>query len=318
MSQFSDFYRGKLFAGPMVRGSCLPFRLLCLEYGADGVYSPATSVDAILNSTITDNDPNTLYFGWPDDPHVHFHTSEKERGKLVFQLVGHDPARAVQAVEKVFPLISAIDLNCGCPESFATSKGDGSALMKDPATVSDVISTLRRNFDLPISVKHRIHNNIEESIQFAVAAQNAGASGIAVHGRLKEQKNKGSVDYDDMKLIFEHINVAKIGNGGVKSRKDAFEMMKMTGCESVIISSAALKNPSVFLDEPKDILTVARRYIEIVEENCKERREWRWTLNSMLGKHRKITKSKEYEKLSSFKDISQFREVIFPENAFSS
>ncbi|KAH0790359.1 tRNA-dihydrouridine(20) synthase [NAD(P)+]-like [Histomonas meleagridis] len=301
----------------MVRASCLPFRLLCLEYGADAVYSPATSIDAILISHIKEDDPRTLYFGWPDSPRVHFHSSPKEDGKLVFQLVGHDPAKAVLATQKIISFSSAVDLNCGCPESFATSRGDGSALMNDPQTVVEVISALRRNFNVPISVKHRIHPNIENSIQFAVACENAGASAIAIHGRLKEQKNKGNIAYDDMKTVFEHIHVAKIGNGGVKSRSGAQKMMELTGCESVIISSAALKNPSVFSEEPKDPITVARRYIEIAEENCIDKREWRWCLNSMLGKHRFITKTQDYQKISNSKDLSEIKQIIFAEKPFS-
>ena len=200
----ADFFKGKLFSGPMVRASCLPFRLLCLEYGADGVYGPATSCDAILSSHIDSSDPYTLYFGWPDNPYVHFKSHPLEAGKLVFQILTNDPAKAVQAAEKVIGFASAIDLNCGCPESFATSRGAGSALMNDPQTVSEVVAALTRNYSVPITVKHRIHRDVQQSIQFAVACENAGASAITVHGRLREQKNAGTVAYDDMKLVFQN------------------------------------------------------------------------------------------------------------------
>lgn len=312
----AEFFKGKLFAGPMVRASCLPFRLLCLEYGADGVYGPATSCDAILSSHIDCSDPYTLYFGWPDNPYVHFRSHPNESGRLVFQLLTNDPVKAVQAAEKVVGFASALDLNCGCPESFATSRGAGSALMKDPQTVSEVVSALTRNFNIPVSVKHRIHPDINESIQFAIACENAGASAVAVHGRLREQKNAGAVAYNDMKLVFDHLHVAKIGNGGVKTRDGAREMMEATGCDSVMISSAAIKNPSLFSDEPKDVVTVARRYIEIAEENCRDRREWRWLLSTMLGKYRNITKTQTYQELVLKKDLQSFRDVLFSEDPF--
>lgn len=312
----ADFFKGKLFSGPMVRASCLPFRLLCLEYGADGVYGPATSCDAILSSHIDSSDPYTLYFGWPDNPYVHFKSHPLEAGKLVFQILTNDPAKAVQAAEKVIGFASAIDLNCGCPESFATSRGAGSALMNDPQTVSEVVAALTRNYSVPITVKHRIHRDVQQSIQFAVACENAGASAITVHGRLREQKNAGTVAYDDMKLVFDHIHVAKIGNGGVKSRAGAREMMEATGCDSVMISSAAIKNPSVFSEEPKDVITVARRYLEIAEENCRDRREWRWLLTTMLGKYRNITKTEEYQELVGKKDLQSFKDVLFGDDPF--
>ena len=316
-----EFYKGKLFAGPMVRASNLPFRLMCLENGADGVYGPATSCDSILASHYDKSEnPYVMYFGWPDHPHVHFHTAPEEEGKLVFQLLANDPNKAVEAAKIVAQFADAIDLNCGCPESFATSRNTGSALMKEPELVASVVSALRRNFSLPISVKHRIHTNIEESIQFAVACQNAGASAIAVHGRLKEQKNKGNVAYDDMKLVFDHINVAKIGNGGVKNRQMAQEMMEKTGCDSVIISSEALKNPTIFSKTyvEKNPLLLARRYIDIaIEHGCDDRHEWSWHVSTMLGKYRHVTKSPDYEPLTRIKDLHEMktflaRDGIFP------
>jgi len=316
-SDYSNFYKGKIFAGPMVRASCLPFRLTCLDYGADGVYGPATSCDSILSSHIEENNPRRLLFGTPSSSYVHFHSVERESGKLVFQILAHDSNKAIQAVNVVSSFADAIDLNCGCPESFATSKGDGSALMNDPQTVSEIISSLKRNFSIPISVKHRIHSKIEHSIQFAVACQNAGASAIAVHGRLKEQKHKGSVAYDDMKLVFEHINVAKIGNGGVKNRKMANEMIEKTGCDSIIISGAAIKNPSCFSNEMQDPITVARKILINARENgCYDRREWRWIVNAMIGKHRLYTKSPEYERMSKMETLDEFDEFFAQENPF--
>ena len=320
MEDPSNFYKGKIFAGPMVRASNLPFRLMCLENGADGVYGPATSCDAIIASHYNkEEDPYTMYFGWPSNPHVHFHTAPEEKGKLVFQILANDPNKAVEAAKTVVQFADAIDLNCGCPESFATSRNTGSALMSEPELVSNVVSALRRNFSIPISVKHRIHHNIEESIQFAVACQNAGASAIAVHGRLKEQKNKGSVAYDNMKLVFDHINVAKIGNGGVKNREMAQEMMEKTGCDSVIISGAALKNPTIFSKTHVETnpLLVARRYIDIaMKYKCEDRHEWSWSVCTQLGKYRHVTKTPQYEEMTHIKDLKEMHDFLYRDDIF--
>jgi tRNA-dihydrouridine synthase 2 len=312
MNAGCDFFRGKLFAGPMVRASCLPFRLQCLEYGADGVFGPATSCESILVSHIDDSDPYTLYFGWPDKPYVHFRSHAKEHGKLIFQILTHDSCTAIRAVEKVVGFASAIDINCGCPESFATSKGNGSALMTEPEKVAEIISSLKRNFDIPISVKHRIHDSVEKSVHFALACEKAGCSAVTIHGRQKEQKNTGNVAYNDMKLIFEHLSVAKIGNGRVKSRQSAKEMIDATGCDSVMICSGAIKNPSVFREEELNVIDAARRYIEIAEEcGCQDKREWRWLLSTMLGQYRWITKTEMYRNLVLKKELRDFREVLF-------
>lgn len=316
-----DFYSGKLFAGPMVRASNLPFRIMCCKYGADAAYGPATSAESILISHYDrDTDPYKLWFGWNDDPHIHFHSDPSEKGRLIFQLLANDPTKALEAAKVVLNFSDAIDLNCGCPESFATDRNTGSALMNSPEVVSDIVSTLRRNLNCPISVKHRIHGDIEKSIQFAVACQNAGVDAIAVHGRVKDQRNKGSVNYDDMKIVFDHIDVVKIGNGGVKNLDMAAEMMEKTGCSSVIISSAALKNPTVFSMNPeKNPLMLAREYLDIAKKySCTDRREWKWSLSTMLGKYRNVTKSPNYELLGKIEDLDEAIEFckndVFPFN----
>jgi tRNA-dihydrouridine synthase len=228
----------------------------------------------------------------------------------------NDPSTAVRAVEKVVHFSAAIDLNCGCPESFATTRGAGSALMNDPQTVTEIVTALRRNFNVPVSVKHRIHKDVQKSIQFAVACQNSGASAVTIHGRLKEQKNTGEVAFNDMKLVFDHLTVAKIGNGGIKSREEAALMMKATGCDSVMISSAALKNPSVFRAEPLDVVTVAKRCVDIAQECCGERREWRWLLNTMLGKNHAIAKTAAYQALTTKSDLADFRTELYADHPF--
>lgn len=313
-----DFYKNKIFAGPMVRASNLPFRLMCLENGADACYGPATSCDSILISHMEENDPYKLWFGWPDNPHIHIHSSPKEKGKFIFQILSSDPVKAVKAAEVVLKFSDAIDLNCGCPENFATSRGTGSAMMNDPQLVTEIISALRSNYSCPISVKHRILPDIEKSIQFAVACQNAGATAVAVHGRLKDQRNKGSVAYDDMRIVFDNLSVTKIGNGGVKNLDMAQKMKEETGCDSVIISSAALKNPTIFSQRPeKNPLITTRRYLEIAAENdCYDRHEWRWSASNMLGKYRHVTKNPDYELFGKIEELNEARAFLARDGVF--
>ena len=312
-----DFYKGKIFAGPMVKASCLPFRLECLEYGADGVYGPAISADAILASHRSEKDPRTLYFGTPEDEYVHFRTDPRENGKLVFQILTNDPGKAVKAVSMVYDMIDAIDINCGCPKDFAVGKGAGTELMNSPQTVTEIIKALRSNFDKPISVKHRITHSIDASIQFAVGCEKAGADGIALHGRYKEQHHKGTVELDAMKTVFEHVNCAKLGNGGVKSLEDAKRMMAATKCDSVIISSAALANPSVFSEHPVPPKDAALKFISIARDVCDNSKEWRWTLTSILGKHPEFSKRPAFSNVFKFTTFEQFEEQLNSDTPFA-
>ena len=122
-----------------------------------------------------------------------------------------------------------------------------------------------------------------------------------------------------MKLVFDHINVTKIGNGGVKSRQMAQEMMEKTGCESVIISSAALKNPTVFSKThvEKNPLLLARRYIDIaIEHGCSDKHEWSWHVTTMLGKYRHVTRSPDYEPMTRIKDLQEMHDFLYRDGIF--
>lgn len=376
----SDFYRNKFFAGPMMKVSNLPFRLLCLECGADGVFGPAINCEAVIASQVDEN--NIFYLGNPSKNEIMFRTNEKEKGKLVFQLFSNDSSKAVRAVEKIYPFVSAIDINCGCPSNFATNKGRGSALMNSPEIISDIISTLRRNFPptLPLSVKFRIFDeenkdnpeqdenneietfehtqkvekplkiesnkndmnydikndddvnfekkNIHETIHFASACQMAGASAIILHGRPKKNRHKGEVKYDEMKIVFDELSrpsnndIAKVGNGGIKSRSEGYKMMQIVNCDSVMISSEALKNPRVFQSETvadfnASVATSnARRFVDICVENNCSMNECRFYLLEMLSKQQEISNSIGYRRLNKAKTVEAFQQILYDEDLF--
>ena len=261
-----SIYKGKLMAGPMVRGSTLPFRVSCLDYGADVVFSPGMVDLAVLSSKIVQEGEKIMLI---KEENAHnkciFETIPQEKGKLIFQLVTSDGPTANQALEIIGNIPAGIDINCGCPEDFATHRGCGSKMTLEK--ISDVVKTVTRVSNLPVSVKFRIKENIEESIQFAKIVENSGASAIILHGRHVKQKHKGSVHYTEMKLVFDSVNIFKIGNGGIKNLKDANQMKEETGCHSVMICKEALHNPSVFSINPissfdifSHLLNISRKF----------------------------------------------------------
>ena len=217
-------YNDTLIAGPMVRGSSHIFRISCLEHGADVVFSPGLVDLALIKTTrVIENDHVVFYSESNGHKSAIFQTCASEKGKIVLQLVSNDSANAVLAASHLAQDVVAYDLNCGCPESFACHRGSGSAIELDAAV--DIVKGLVRNTDKPVSVKFRVLPEVEKSIQFAKAVVDAGASAITIHGRLKEQKHKGAVDYEKMKTVFDSVKCLKIGNGGVASRSDAEKMV---------------------------------------------------------------------------------------------
>ena len=169
-----NFYKNKLIAAPMVRGSSLSFRLACLEYGADLVFSPGLVDLAIIGSTM-EKDDNNISLIKVENGHNRriFHTTAEERGKLIIQLITVDGPNAIKAADMCTEFASGIDINCGCPESFACHRGGGSKMQLESAV--DVVKTLKMNSPLPISVKMRVKDTVEESLQFAKAMVDAGA-----------------------------------------------------------------------------------------------------------------------------------------------
>ena len=201
-------YTDTLIAGPMVRGSSHIFRLSCLNYGADVVYTQALVDLALINSTKkVENDHVVLYSQSNGHESIIFETCDTEKGKLVLQIASNDAANAIKSYEKLADQVVGVDLNCGCPEKFAVHRGTGSAIELETAV--DIVKGLSRNISKPVSVKFRIFPEDEKSIQFAQAVENAGASAITVHGRLKEQKHEGNVNYEKMKLIWKKQKIKK-------------------------------------------------------------------------------------------------------------
>ena len=313
-----NFYKNKIFAGPMMKVSNFPFRLMCLENGADAVFGPAINCEMLLASKVENN---IFYLGNPSKNEVLFRTAPEEEGKLIFQLFSNDSSKAVLAVEKIFSYVSAVDLNCGCPSNFATNKGQGNAMVKTPELIEDILKSLRRNYgNLPISVKFRINDDIDSSIQLAKMCESSGASAITLHGRLAENRHKGDVKYKEMKTVFDTVSISKIANGGIKNKKEALEIMKNLNCDSAMISSAALRNPRVFSDfeivNNTDVINNMKTFIDICYKYHCSMNEFRFYLLEMMSKFENIQQSLGYNRIKNAKNLQSIRDLIYDEKLF--
>lgn len=145
---------------------------------------------------------------------------------------------------------SAIDINMGCPVKKITSAGDGSALMKSPALVYDIVKAVTAAVSLPVTVKIRAgwddaHRN---AVEVALAAEEAGASLVAVHGRTKTQMYSGKASLDIIAKVKDTLHIPVVGNGDIASAADALRMRSETGCDGVMIGRGAVGNPFLFAE----------------------------------------------------------------------
>ena len=222
------------FLAPLAGITDAPTRRICKEQGASLVFSEMVSGKG-------------LWYGDKNTGKL-LHTYEEEK-PVAFQIFGHEPevmAYTARELEK-YPC-AMLDINMGCPVPKIVKNGEGSALLKNPDLVYDVVSATVKNTSKPVSVKIRIgwDEKSINAVEVAHAISAAGASMITVHGRTREQFYSGKADWTHIAAVKRAVNIPVTGNGDVVDAESALAMMDQTGCDFVMIGRGALGNPWVF------------------------------------------------------------------------
>ena len=225
---------GGLCLGPMAGVSDLPFRRLCKEMGASQLETEMVSAKAIYFKN-----KNT-------EPLMKI---DKDEHPVALQLFGSDPdiiaLMAAQIENRDFDIF---DFNMGCPVPKIVNNGEGSALMKNPKLVEEILSKLVKSVKKPVTLKIRKGFNEDNinAVEIAKIAEASGVSAIAVHARTREQYYSGKADWSIIKAVKSAVNIPVIGNGDVTDGKSAEEMYEYTGCDGIMIARAARGNPWIF------------------------------------------------------------------------
>jgi len=218
---------------PMVRYSKLAFRNLVRLYDCDLVFSPMILADSFyISQKARDNE----------------FTTNSEDNPLVVQFAANNATYFAGSAELVFNHCNGVDLNCGCPQRWALKEGIGACLINNPAFVSDVVKQTRARISDPkfsISVKIRVHADIERTVDLCRQIEAAGASFITVHGRTKDQKGE-PVCLESIKTIKESLVIPVVANGDVKSLQDVKHTVALTGVDGVMAARGMLENPAMY------------------------------------------------------------------------
>lgn len=267
--------KNRVVLAPMAGISNTSYRKIIKEMGAGLIYAEMVSDKAICFSNEKTFDLLKM--------------SEEER-PIAQQIFGSDKESFIEAAkiveEKMHPDI--IDINMGCPvPKVAVRAQAGSALLKDTDKVYEIVASVVKAVNVPVTVKIRSgwdekHIN---AVEIAKKCEQAGASAITIHGRTRAQGYSGHADWNIIKQVKEAVSIPVIGNGDVTSCYEAKRMIDETGVDAVMIGRGVLGNPWLIKEcvdylndgtEPKEVsfiekVAMMRKHYQLLTEDKNEK-----------------------------------------------
>jgi tRNA-dihydrouridine synthase B len=226
-----------VFLAPMAGFTNAAMRQISHRFGASLTYTEMVNAAGILHDS---------------DKTWHLLETFPDEGPVIAHLYGTDPAVFAEAAARVTALgrFTGIDLNAGCPMRKITSKGAGAALMKQPALIGKIVAAMVRATSLPVTVKTRVGPRPDQVVVLEIlrAVEEAGGAALTVHSRFATQEHSGEVHLPLLAEVKRASRIPIIGNGGVLSAADAYQMFCETGVDAVMIARGATGNPWIFQD----------------------------------------------------------------------
>lgn len=209
------------------------FRKICKEMGCGLIYA-----EMVSDKAITFNNKKTIDMLYMED---------MER-PLVQQIFGSDKESFVEAAKYIYENMhpDIIDINMGCPvPKVAVRAQAGSALLKSPDKIYDIVKSVVESVPIPVTVKIRSGWDFEHinACEVAKIIEKAGASAICIHPRTRSQGYSGKADWSIIKLVKSVVDIPVIGNGDIKTPEDAKRMLDETDCDAVMIGRGVQGNP---------------------------------------------------------------------------
>ena len=221
---------------PIAGYSDVGFRSLCSKYGAG-----LTVTEMVSAKGLNFNNPNS---------EVLLATTKGE-SPVAVQLFGSDPEQLFKAAQN--PLLKKfdiIDINMGCPVRKVTSNGEGSALMKNPKFIAELVQATVEGGKRPVTVKLRSGFDLNKPtvVECAIWAQKGGASAVTIHPRFREQFYSGYADWSLIGEVKNAVDIPVIANGDIVDFASAKAVKQVTNCDGIMIARGALGKPYIFAE----------------------------------------------------------------------
>ena len=225
--------KNRIVMAPMAGISNSAYRRICKEMGCGLIYA-----EMVSDKAISYNNKKTIDMLYMQD----------EERPIAQQIFGCDVDSFVYAAkyieEHMKPDITDINMGCPVPKVAVRSQA-GSALLKNPEKIFDIVHSVVSAVNVPVTVKIRSgwdFNHIN-AVEVAKVIEKAGASAICVHPRTRSQGYSGKADWSIIKAVKEAVSIPVIGNGDVKKPDDVKRMLDETNCDAVMIGRGLLGNP---------------------------------------------------------------------------
>ncbi len=226
--------KNNIILAPMAGVSTSSYRNICLEHHAGLVCT-----EMISDKGLAYENAKTLQM---------IKIKENEH-PISMQIFGSDFQSITSSAKQMIKLspIDILDVNMGCPVQKVVKSGAGSALMKTPQKIYDIVKSLKENIDIPVTIKIRAgwDSNSINCDQVSHLACLAGVDAITIHGRTRSQLYTGVSNLEYIQKVKEVSTVPVIGNGDIKDIESAIKMFA-TGVDGIMVGRAAMGNPFIF------------------------------------------------------------------------
>lgn len=221
--------QGEVALGPMAGVTDRAFREICKSFGCGLMFTEMVSAKA--------------FYYQDEKTKALMEISESER-PVGLQIFGHEPEIMAHMARELKDFNHDIlDINMGCPAPKIVKNGDGSALMDNLKLVEEIVKSVVKTSNKPVSVKIRKGYSTTNAVEIAKIIESAGADFISIHGRTRNQFYAGKADWDIIKKVKQAVDIPVIGNGDLFSIKDAINMKDHTGVDGLMVARGIQGNP---------------------------------------------------------------------------